>query len=221
MSSFSWRSWTTCLTTSEALYPAVSSVQPPELHHAAGSTCTGSLPAFRSDLLPQIFVVQQTVNASFGLLGRLGSRHTLALTAHISTDRPLISVGKHSPFVLPLYKWSKSGTCRVWRRSPDSDWQETWVQPAEPAPGLQTPNPKEVMKPVSDPLIWACLAAAQDLRQDQPSSSWLHATMDWVLASGHLPPCNPHRPNQQRSSYASSALPSHQSLLLCADGRQS
>lgn len=72
--------------------------------------------------------------------------------------------------------------CRVWRQNPDSDWQETWVQNADPAKGLQTP--KEVMNPVTDPLVWACLAAAQDLQQDQPSSSWLHETMDWVLASG-------------------------------------
>lgn len=73
--------------------------------------------------------------------------------------------------------------CRVWRHNPESDWQETWVQTGYPAKRLHTP--KEVMKPVTDPLIWACLAAAQDLQQDRPSMSWLHATMDWVLASGH------------------------------------
>lgn len=79
------------------------------------------------------------------------------------------------------------GACRVWRHSPNSDWQETWVQAADPAQGLQTP--KEVMSPLTDPLITACLAAAEDphLRQHRSSTSWLRATMDWVLASGHLP----------------------------------
>ncbi|KAL3143873.1 hypothetical protein ABBQ32_003691 [Trebouxia sp. C0010 RCD-2024] len=70
---------------------------------------------------------------------------------------------------------------KVWRHSPDSDWREIWIQAADPSQGLQ--RPKEVLRPVSDPLIWACLAAAQDLQQDRPSTSWLHAMMDWVLSS--------------------------------------
>lgn len=57
------------------------------------------------------------------------------------------------------------------------------MRAADPALGPQTP--KEVRQPVSDPLIWACLLAAQELQQDQPSSSWLHATMDYIVASGY------------------------------------
>lgn len=70
---------------------------------------------------------------------------------------------------------------RVWRHSCDGDWQEAWVE----ATGLQNNTRqqviREVMKPVSDPLIWTCLAAVEKQQQGQSAQSWLHATLDWAL----------------------------------------
>ena len=41
----------------------------------------------------------------------------------------------------------------------------------------------EVTKPLADPLVWACLEAAQ-LQPGHLSQSWLHSTLDWALGQG-------------------------------------
>ena len=78
----------------------------------------------------------------------------------------------------------------MWRHSCDGDWQEAWVE----ATGLQNNTGqqvfREVMKPVSDPLIWTCLAAVEEQQQGQSAQSWLHAALDWALGQGQ--PCASH-----------------------------
>lgn len=69
---------------------------------------------------------------------------------------------------------------RVWRQSSEAVWQETWIQSSGPSHDHMQQKHAEVTKPVADPLVWACLEAAQ-LQPGHLSQSWLHSTLDWAL----------------------------------------
>ena len=75
-------------------------------------------------------------------------------------------------------------SCRVWRQTPQSQWQETWVEPVGVAQQPQQQMWRDILRPASDPLLLTCLRAAEEQRQQQPAEGplpWLQGAVEWAL----------------------------------------